>query len=277
MPHYQRLLTIATLGILLSTQTVWAADTVRNGYTYHDNGLIEHIKKSVLFLQSNSLDGSVESKLDLKSLNTEPPTECYDQTVACEESTEITVITKKVWTPVKLGSILDEKLDPATFAKYFPKLNENQTISNGSRQPDKLIAQRALYEAGLLNSLPTGKFGYQTELAVIKLQCLKGIEEYDTKKKIAIMGPKTIKEINAIKAKLRDPTYFDKNPLPTVNLGKCAKNLSARAATINTLLASPLPASTSNPVDAKSAAKSIKAVAPKSVNFDGQVIIKKQQ
>lgn len=267
---------IGALALTLTTSLVFAASS---DYTKKGDGTIEYNKTSTIFLKTTSLDDTNKT-LDFDNLNAEPPAECAASATACEETTEITVTTKKVWTPVKLASITSASLSASTFAKFFPNLADTNKLTNSSPQQQKLIAQKILYELGLLPVLPTGKVGYDTELAAIKLHCWLGISgEYDTKKNTAYLGAKSIAALNELKKKMIDPTYLTTNPVPDIDLasGQCGQVAADRAATIATLKATAKSSATSNKAATQQAANSIPTTAPNYLQLEGQVTIKKSE
>lgn len=261
---------------LLPVDIVFATKNV-NGYLYQNDGTIEYTKQNNIYLKSNA-NSSDQAQIDFSNYNVEPPSECYDKQIVCEENTEITVITKKTWKPVTVQKITDSHLTAESFAKYFPALPENKSLSGGSPLAPRLVAQRILYERGLLSRVPTGKMGYETELAILKLQCLKGINEFDAKRQVVLIGPKTVKELNQLKESMKDPEYLKSHLLPPVDLSKCSQPLQKRAVQ---LAAAQQKAEAAAPVAGRQKTAPVSTIdalplKPQFLKLEGEVLIKKR-
>jgi aminopeptidase N len=96
-----------------------------------------------------------------------------------------------------------------------------------------------LYERWILASKPTGKIGYLTEQAIMKLQCVKWFKEYDKTNGIFVIWPKTIEEINKIKNKMKKQGYIKKTFFPNVDLQKCWETFQTRNKLLNKLIVNP--------------------------------------
>lgn len=272
-----KLFSLLALGSLLALTVVsFAATSVFGRYVRNGDGTIEYSGQKTIFLDTNASNNLSESRLNLSDFNVDPPAECQKADIACEQITQITVTTKKVWTPIQLSSIMSATLKPEVFAKYFPNLPADKTITNGSPLKTKLIAQRIFYERGLLPVLPTGRLGYLTELATMKLQCLKGFSEYDSTKAIFYAGPKTISALNTLKENLRDPGYLAAHPLPAVDLSRCGVDFQIREENIATALKTLTPKNTATGTPASTANKSIPLLKPNFLKLEGEVVIQKQ-
>ncbi|MEA3304231.1 MAG: hypothetical protein U9Q15_00420 [Patescibacteria group bacterium] len=166
--------------------------------------------------------------IDFDDYNIDPPLECSQPNFACDEYSHIKIITTKTWNVKKTEKINSSSLTTSDFAKYYPNLPDIQEINNLSDPDQKWIVQRILYERGLLPVFPTGNIGYETEKAIIKLQHIKGFEEFDPKRGISYIGPQTIKELNGLKDRMQDPEYIPNHPLPVVRMDDLGNNHKKR-------------------------------------------------
>lgn len=164
------------------------------------------------------------------------PPVCKQENTVCHEKMTIKAHVEKEWEVVIVSPIWSKELTPQKFSEYYPNLPENKIITDGSSPQNKWIVQRILYERGLLDTFPTGKIGYKTEEAIAKFQYLKGIEEVDKKKKIIVIGPKTIKELNKLKEKMKDPSFISRLPLPATPTDKMTPFQQQRIAEIRKIL-----------------------------------------
>lgn len=167
-------------------------------------------------IQLDTRKGESTAAFSFADYDIKAPAVCSEPNVFCHEHTVIHSKLEKEWEVVEVPEISDKSLSAQQFATYYPDLDETKKISDGSPTSTKWIAQRILYERGLLSAFPTGKIGLQTEEAIIKLQHYKNIVEYDKNLKVTIIGPKTIKELNKLKAKMKDPNFASKSPLPNI-------------------------------------------------------------
>lgn len=159
-----------------------------------------------------------EASFSFAEYDIEAPAICGEANVFCHERTTITSQIKKEWEVVPVAQIWDPSLSPQDFANFYPDLNEDQIISDGSHPNDKWTVQKILHERGLLEVFPTGKIGFKTEEAITKLQHYKNIEEIDEEKGIVVIGPKTIKELNKLKDRMKSPEFTPNAPMPPLSL-----------------------------------------------------------
>lgn len=172
----------------------------------------------------------------LKDYDISAPTICQQSNVFCHEKLRIVSRIEKEWEVNYIPQIWDPELTAQDFANFYPNLPEDKIISDGSRPQDKWILQRILYERGLLDIFPTGKIGYLTEKAIIKLQHYKDIEEYDHNLGIAYIGPATARELNLLKERMKRSDFVSRSPLPPISINSLSNNHKLRLSTINTLL-----------------------------------------
>lgn len=179
--------------------------------------VIEKTKEYILKLDAS--DDVKSQKIDFSDYNIPAPEECNEPNIACHETAKIQITTTKQWKIYRTKTIDSPDLTSHDFAKKYPNLNENaESIDNTSPPEQKWILQRMLYERGLLPVFPTGNVGYETEKAIIKFQHIKGINEWDKRKGIVEIGPQTVKALNDLKERMKDPQYLEKRPLPVVKL-----------------------------------------------------------
>jgi len=171
----------------------------------------------------------------LSDYDIKAPNVCQNANVICHEKTSINTTLVKEWEIISVPSLSDKTLTPQEFGNYYPNLNPDQVITNSSKSQDKWIVQKILYERGLLNVFPTGKIGLQTEEAIIKLQHLKGFTEYDNKRKVVIIGPKTITALNDLKNRMKSPNY-QKTGLPQISANEMSPEHQARSLEIQKAL-----------------------------------------
>jgi hypothetical protein len=145
------------------------------------------------------------------------PSVCHQANVYCHEKTTIHTYIEKEWEIIPIPQIWDKTLTPQQFAQFYPDLPDTTPINDWSPSQQKWITQRILYERGLLDVFPTGKIGFKTEEAIIKLQYYKDIEEVDERLGIVIIGPKTIKELNALKSIMEEPEFISRSGLPPIS------------------------------------------------------------
>jgi len=204
--------------------------------------------------------------LNLSDMSIDVPVECKSD--FCYEESSVVVKVKKIWKP--LTTIVNsDSLKSWEFAKEFSNLAEDQTIDNKSPVYDRVVLQKILYDRWLLWTKPTGKIWYLTELAVMKLQCIKWFSEYNSSKSIFEIWHKTIVELNKLKERMKNPDYLSDSKLPEIELSICGKDFISRYNTINSLLKNP-------PTWANNTYSNM-IVPDTSIKWEGEVIIKKTQ
>jgi len=237
-------------------------------------------KESTYQIHLDSTDPETNmQKINFDAANIEPPAQCKDPLMICDEESVVNIHTVKTWKLRKVRQLNDPLLSPDEFAKKYPNLKDNvKEINDGSPPDQKFIAQRILYERGLLRRLPTGKIGYETEQAVIKFQHLKGFAEYDAARQITYIGPRTIKELNALKDRLQDPNYLKEKPLPEVGEKDLGEPHLSRMQKINQLVEKP-EADDSKRSDFPGSAGNVEIQKPQNngsvVQFQGEAVIQK--
>ncbi len=163
---------------------------------------------------ANSNEETTENILKIVGNDENIPEECQRRSfgIICSQETKIKVDVENIWTITEAASIHSPVLAPEEFATSYPGIQETNTLTNESSEEDKLVAQRILYERGLLSVPPTGFLGHLTKIGITYLQDIKQI--YDEPDHI---GPKTINELNALKERMEEENYIEKNPLPSLN------------------------------------------------------------
>jgi len=184
------------------------------GYAAMDSYVIS--KEKSFKIEVDTRNKSSQKAFSFADYDIEAPDECKKITVFCHEKTVITSHIYKEWEIIPVPSIGDKNLSPQGFSEFYPDLPEDEIIHNWSDPSKKWIVQRILYERGLLPVFPTGKIGFLTEEAIAKLQYYKGIEEVDEKKGVVVIGPKTIRELNKLKARMEAPEFVSRSPLPVI-------------------------------------------------------------
>lgn len=237
------------------------ADCIQN-----DNGFYECTQQRSITLdevigQDLDLD---EMVLDLSEIDIDSPESC--DTDFCYEESDITVIVKKIWKP--LTSIINnDSLTSWDFANEFPDIWEDDILDNKSSVYDRIILQKVLYDRWLLGVKPTWKIWYLTELAIMKLQCIKWIDEYNSEKTIFEIWPKTITELNNLKHRMKNSNYLLNTQLPDINLEDCGSSFVSRYDAISKLLKNP-PSRATNEYE--------NMITPDtSLNWEWEVIIKR--
>lgn len=177
-----------------------------------------------------------ETNINLADMDFDDPKEC--STDFCYKESQIIVTVKKIWKPM-ISVINKEDLKSRDFAKTFPNISEKRILNNNSPVYDRFILQKVLYERWLLDSKPTGKIWYLTEQAIMALQCIKWLKEYDESNWMFIVWSKTITEVNKIKDKMKDSNYLKKTRLPNINFAKCWDDFEERNKDLNNLIWNP--------------------------------------
>lgn len=163
---------------------------------------------------ANSSEKITENVLEIVENKKSMPEECQKRRfgVTCNQETKIKVDVETIWTITEANPIHSSALTPEEFAINYPNIQETNILTNESSEEDKLVAQRILYERGMLSIPPTGFLGHLTQMGITHLQNIKQI--YDEPGRI---GSKTIKELNALKNRMKEENYIEKNYLPPPN------------------------------------------------------------
>ena len=177
-----------------------------------------------------------DTNINLADMDFSDPKECKNN--FCYKEIQITVTVKKLWKPI-IVVINDESLKSWDFAKDFQNISEKKLLNNNSSIIDRLVLQKVLYERWLLDSKPTWKIWYLTEQAVMKLQCIKWLKEYNESSWIFIIWSKTISEVNKIKDKMEDPNYLKNTRFPNIDFAKCWEDFKERDEDLDVLLWNP--------------------------------------
>ncbi len=172
--------------------------------------------------QASSGEEASENVLKIVKDDSAVPEICKKRALGttCSQATQIKVEVNTIWTIIEAAPIDSESLTTTEFAKNYPNISETGELTNDSSEEDKLIAQKILYERGMLALPPTGFLGHLTKMAVTHLQNVKNI--YDEPNRI---GPKTIKELNDLKKRMEEDGYVENNPLPEPDPTTFAPNL----------------------------------------------------
>ena len=270
--HPTHLLRTTSFLVLTLTSLAVAGASSHYTYQYNSDGTIEYNKSDSLHLDSVNPTDEQKSSISFDNFNAPDPADCARSGYACQETTDITVTTRKVWTVVRVPSITSTSLDQSTFATYYPDLTPDAPVTPTSPLPQRMVAQRLLYDLGLLPVLPTGKFGYKTELATIDLQCRYGIDEYDATAGKTILGPQSVAKLNELKDQMKDPNFDPATALPPAT--QCSDTLSNRENDIKAALGTPggLTRGTPAPADASSSTQP----AGNLLQMSGQIQVWKQ-
>jgi len=146
----------------------------------------------------DSLSSASEARMDLSQLVENMPEQCRVAGVTCLQKSRVKVILENTWIPISISSLTNPQIPAPVEARAYPALDLEQTLGPGSPAPAVAIAQRILYDARLLSELPTGKYGFATERAVVRLQQRVGFAEIDRRRGVAIIGPRTAKVLNGL-------------------------------------------------------------------------------
>jgi len=206
-----------------------------------------------------------EISLDVWKIDMPPPKECLTPEY-CYEETSMVVVIRKTWKPV-LAVINNEAMPPSEFAEKFRDVQSTGILTNDSPLLDKVIFQKTLFNRWLIDKV-TGKFWYLTELAVMKLQCIKWFVEYNETKTMFEVWPLTIKEVNNLKDRMKEEEYLAKTKLPDIDIKKCGKEFSQRETAIERLM--------QDPPSRASISYPRKAFSDPSLIWDGVVSLKKE-
>lgn len=160
----------------------------------------------------NSNSKQPMSTIDLEQYNIDMPEECANANVSCLESTEIRMTITKHWEITTVYPLEDERLKPEEFATYYPNISNDEPIKKNSDPEQIKLLQRALYDRGILGSVPTGRYGALTELAVLHFQQIKGLDTCTNGPIVA--DATTINELNAMKERMADPLYITDTSAP---------------------------------------------------------------
>lgn len=177
-----------------------------------------------------------ETNINLADMDFTDPKEC--STDFCYKESQIIVTVKKIWKPM-ISVINKETLESRDFAKSFPNISEKKLLNNNSPVYDRFILQKVLYERWLLDSKPTGKIWYLTEQAIMALQCIKWLKEYNESSWMFIVWPKTIIEVNKIKDKMKNSNYLKNTRFPNIDFAKCWDDFEERNKDLNNLIWNP--------------------------------------
>lgn len=224
----------------LSSLLVWIflCSFVSAGCAYTDIWFYECTENRDIALSENLwwFSNLSEISLDVWNIDMPPPKECINDEY-CYEETSVVVVIRKTWKPV-LAVINNEAMPPSEFAEKFRDVDLTGVLTNDSPLLDKVIFQKTLFNRWLIDKV-TGKLWYLTELAVMRLQCIKWIVEYDESKTMFQAWPLTIKEVNELKDRMKEEEYLAKTKLPKIDLATCGKEFKQREKAIETLMQSP--------------------------------------
>ena len=234
-------------------------------------------KEKELEITVDTRDPEDSASFSFADYDIDAPAACRQANVFCHEKTIIKAHIEKEWEVIPVPAIWDEALTPQEFATFYPDLEEDQIINDWSNPTDKWITQRVLYERGLLDVFPTGKIGFKTEEAIADLQYFKGIEEIDEQKGIVVIGPQTIKELNKLKARMEDPNFVSRSPLPHIPNEERTAFHQKRISQIS----SELQRREALPVDTDPLAPQLPIIKPENngnmIRFSGEATIKVEQ
>jgi hypothetical protein len=208
MLHRYLLLSLLLVGLIVTPIILHAQEKIKPERAFHT-------MENTYTISLDSRDSTNnEETINLSDFNYPAPPECAEDDKVCFETSIITINVEKTWEIATVLPIYDPELEADIFAAAYPGI-EQLEWDDLKNSPDQImIAQRTLYERGLLDVLPTGQYGYLTEEAVLYFQALKGIQEFDHTTGQAIIGPQTITELNGLKDRMQKENYFEENPLP---------------------------------------------------------------
>lgn len=165
-----------------------------------------HTEQKSIEIELDSTSDDLTKEIDLSGYKISMPEVCKNANVGCKEHTKVYLRLVKTWEITTVPPLTDKKLQSTEFATYYPNLDTSKPITKNSDPEDVMLLQRALYERGLLPTLPTGRFGAMTELSVLHFNQIKGLTECSDKALQATTA--TIMEINAMKERMKDETYL---------------------------------------------------------------------
>jgi hypothetical protein len=190
-----------------------------------------HTEQKTIEIALDSTSNDLTKQIDLSTYSIEPPEECALENVSCRESTTVNMKIVKTWEISTVYELTDSRLQPEDFALYYPEIQSTESINRNSDPKQILLLQRALYERGLLPVLPTGRYGVLTEAAVLHFNQIKNITDCSATEVVAT--PDTIREINAMKQRMADPTYLQTTVAPVFNVSALCAPLQQRAGVLN--------------------------------------------
>lgn len=170
-------------------------------------------QKSVeIHLDSESND--LTKQIDLSQYDIPMPAVCAKANVHCEESSNVNIKITRKWNITSVYELTHPRLTAEDFSQYYPDLSEEKPLQRNSDPKQVMLLQRALYERGMLESLPTGRYGAQTQRAVLHFNIIKGLNTCDGKTSVASRA--TLRAINALKRKMSDTNYLRSTKVPAM-------------------------------------------------------------
>jgi hypothetical protein len=167
--------------------------------------LSSRLESKTVSIELDATSDETVQEVNLSDYQIAPPEECNEPNITCTERTRVVVNIEKTWDITTFEPIDSADLTASEFALYYPRI-EAEEVTRTSPVSDILLLQRALYDRGLLDVLPTGRFAAKTERAIMHFQQIKQIDEMEDGRMIA--GPQTLKELNAMVDRMMDPEYL---------------------------------------------------------------------
>lgn len=161
------------------------------------------------------------------------PDECGSPNIICEENLKVEMKISKTFFITKLNPLDSPNLLPEDFSKYYPDI-ESCPIDKSTDPKNIMILQRILYERGMLDTLPTGKYGVLTELAVHHFQQLKGLSQCS--KEAAVIDCATVEALNELKHKMSNSGYLSGTLVPPFDENALCEEESYRVYLLNKYL-----------------------------------------
>lgn len=181
-----------------------------------------HTEQKSIEIELDSTSDDLTKEIDLSGYTITMPEVCKNANVGCKEHTKVYLRLVKTWEITTVPALTDAKLQSTEFSTYYPNLDTSKPITKHSDPKDIMLLQRALYERGLLPTLPTGRYGAMTELSVLHFNQIKGLAQCSDFALQATTA--TLAEINAMKDKMKDEAYLRvTNPPPLKTEILCTK------------------------------------------------------
>lgn len=172
------------------------------------------VQQKTVEVQLDSKSDDLTKEIDLSKYDIPQPAVCARPNVHCEESTNVNIKITRVWNITSVYELNDARLKAEEFAQYYPDVSEEVPLTRNSDPKQVLILQRVLYERGMLETLPTGRYGAQTQRAVLHFNVIKGLDRCDGKTSVASRA--TLRAINALKRRMADTKYLASTKVPPI-------------------------------------------------------------
>jgi hypothetical protein len=185
-----------------------------------------HTEQKSVEIELDSSSDDLTKEIDLSAYSISTPEVCKNANVGCKEHTKVYLRLVKTWEITTVSALTDKKLSSTEYATYYPNLDTTKPITKNSDPKDIMLLQRALYERGILPTLPTGRYGAMTELSVLHFNQIKGLADCSSNASQATTA--TLLEINAMKERMKDASYLATTRAPELDRAKLCSNLQNR-------------------------------------------------